>query len=417
MKYQSLLITLLFSINTLFAVIPPGDESPAQLLQAPVLMGGSQPADILPNTTPFCFDKQLAVKMQTIGHVAEQCLYIDTHNGVIGHVKAQLTALSTESLCEINPEASDFNFLVYGMKGSTFFYYNQKPSTTIKHFVMSAKEYYFQGIPAAPAGGQAILHLKTMTRTYCNNRITGKAYQLDGDNRTWFLFGRQFPPSLKWEDYFGNLGVGYLKTDHGLYLIMELEFDGNSFKITSAEDVHTCFDPQMFHIMEDLFYTKKMADFAIEREKLVKEEAKLTTGDCIPERTELHNFKMRDLAQRELDLNHTQVGNIWEEVSVSDQSYQAQQAMIGLMDAEQKLRQDILENKLSLCRTRISLNITPTSASLQSKLTCLVNFMGFQESYLARMETADFNLGVFPGKLMAEKSKLYLQLQEYICKY
>src|SRR6185503_15404304 len=148
----------------------PFGEWRNEIVRAPVLTGGSQPIIIVPNRGQYCFDKLLYLKM-TIGRMsAEQCAYLDTHNGLTGVLPP---SRSGGAITEIMPELDNFSFNVTSMKGNAYMYKNQESKDGIEHWVFTGntQTYQYQTPTSASPGGGTGLVRKAETRGYCDNKI------------------------------------------------------------------------------------------------------------------------------------------------------------------------------------------------------------------------------------------------------
>lgn len=413
MKNLILLLYLLSGYSFSKAMEPPpppdtvGFAWRSQILQAPVVTGQTTAINILPNQQPFCFDKQIAVKLAIPGSVVQQCLYLDTKGGLIGHLKPKTTGTG---LCDIKPDDPDFSFFIYGLKGNTYQYRNvEKKGGGLEHLVTTSNsQTYLYEPPASTNNSPAVLQLKNESRMYCNDKIKAKAYKYDGGNKIWFLFGQEFPPTLVWNKYIGNFGVGYLFTDKGLYIAMEFTYGKTSYKITSIEDVNTCFNPAAFQIMEDKFVTKRTEELTKERNKLTIEQSKLSSGNCVTERTALYDYKMEILSKQELNLQNSQNGNAL-------QNAQTQNSIIGMFDPLMLIHQGILETKVSVCKAMINATQHPGDIDAQDKITCLNNYVVVLQGYETRMHDVELLYSNNLTKAYLEKSKLYSEALSLSC--
>jgi hypothetical protein len=414
MKYliNSFLFLIFFS-NSLVAQVPPRDTAwgswPHQawydgLLRAPVVEGLSQEIIILPNRQPFCYDKQIKVKMQAAGRVAEQCLYLNTTEGHVGYC---LPSVTGGNICDIKPETKEFVFFIIGMKGNVYKYNNTEKNGTIHHWVSTGNSQTYQYQMAAGSGDSAVLHKKSETRMYCNDKIKAKAYKFDGSNMVWWLFGKNFPEKLLWKKYMGNFGVGYLQTDAGLYMILEMEDGtGNNYKITSAETVNTCFDPTAFQVMEDEMYRKRREALDKEQQKIERDEAAAQrSNECVSEKMEQISYRKELLRKQNQNLEQSQVGNAYQDVST-------QNAMQGMMDPGIMIRQSIFDTKINICKTQKRMDETTNTSSkakYQEKLSCLQQQLGSMQATSAQMDALDIQYADNPGMRQMEKSKLMMR--------
>jgi hypothetical protein len=277
----------------------------------------------------------------------------------------------------------------------------------IQHWVSTgnSQTYLYQG--PAGSGDSSVLHKKSETRMYCNDKIKAKAYKFDGSSMVWWLFGKEFPEKLLWKKYMGNFGVGYLATDKGLYMIMEMEDGrGNTYKITSAEKVNTCFDPTPFQVMEDEFYTKRRAELDREQQKIERDEAAAQrSNECVSEKMEQINFRKQTLQKQNENLEQSRIGNAYQDVST-------QNAMVGMMDPGMMIKQSIYDTKISICKTQKTIDETRSDNTRQratEKLSCLQQQLGTLQATSSQMDALDVQYADNPGMKYAEKSKLMMR--------
>jgi hypothetical protein len=409
-------LSFILIVNCLVAQDPPRRDTiwgdwPNQpyyndILQAPVVTGETQEIIILPNRQVFCYDKQIQVKMQVGSSAVEQCLYLNTTEGHVGYCPPYRSG--SGNVCDINPNDKDFSFFIIGMKGNIYKYNNTEKNGNIQHWVSTgnSQTYLYRG-PAGSGGDSAVLHKKSETRMYCNNKIKGKAYKFDGSSTVWYLFGQDYPEKLIWKKYMGNFGIGYLSTNHGLYMLMEMEDGrGNSYKVTSAEKVNTCFDPQPFHMMEDELYTKRRAELDREQIKIDQDEAAAQrSGECVSEQMAAIGFRREQLQKQSENLEQSRIGNMY-------QDKPTQNAMIGMMDQTSVVQQSILSTKVSICKTQKAMDETTSASSrahYQERLSCLQESVTSLQTLLSQMQALDVQYADNPGMRMAEKSRLYMR--------
>lgn len=415
MKYYIITFLFFISINSSLAQSPlpdtvwAGNPFQTAILRASVVTGGSPSITIVPNRGPLCFDKQIKIKATKGSQVFEQCLYINTHDGYIGYLPPHTTA--TGAMCDIKPQEKDFMFFIIGLKGNIYNYKTvEGKGGTLDHWVTTGNtQTHEYNMNAAVAS--AMLAKKTETKLYCNDKIRAWAYKIDGNPQVYFMFGKNFPPSLSINSnkYLGNFGIGYQDTDKGLYIIMEKQTPGFITKITDINEVNTCFDPSPFRLQEDQFFVKRTEEMQTERVKIDRDEAKIRSDDeCASHQRNIIVFRRNLLRIQEEGLRTIPLGNIYQNQNV-------QKAYRNMMDPLFMIQGDILNTQLSICNTEVSLRRQPSSNTMVDKLACLQGQLVRLHTAEAEMSALDARYATNPTKAMGEKSRLYLQLMRTSC--
>jgi len=383
----------------------PFGEWRNQIVRAPVLTGGSQPIIIVPNRGQFCFDKRLNLKMTVGGRMAEQCAYLDTHNGLTGILPSSRQGIP---VTQIMPQLDNFSFTVMSMKGNIYSYKNARGrGDVIEHWVRTGNTQSFLYQSPTQSGAGAALARKSESRTYCDGKITAQAYKYDGGTTTWYVYGDRFPAQLHPQKFFGPFGVGYMYTTEGLYLVMELNFGSNYVRIGSMENVNNCFDPSAYQVMENVAVTKQQDELQHEQAKVAAEESRIS-GDCIPEKQAIVEYEKIVNQKHEERIRQMQHGNLYQD-SV------AQKAVLGMMDPLESVRSSILKAKLAMCNAQKDMLRYPQHAPQDGfRVGCLGNQVNLLQEAESRMVAIDQQYPTQPAKANAEKSRIYWELMKTI---
>jgi hypothetical protein len=363
--------------------------------RAPVLTGSAGPRMIVPHEQPLCFNMEFDLKISTPAKMSEQCMFVNNSTGVIG-----LLPPHDDGLVNILfPELADFSFQVMSMTGNTFHYHNNKgKNNTIEKWVTtgnSDRNPYRQ--MAGMFTGAVDLQRKNTTAAYCNGRMTAMAYRFSTNpDMTWYLFGDRFPEKIHPRKFLGNMGVGYLQTDEGLYVITEFRTTNYSCRVTNIEVANACLNTAQFTEREERFFNKQAANIRKEKDKLDR-AAERVSGTCAAERLDLINFKKEQALKREEALRQARGGNL------NQSNSNAQRNMASLMDPVVVVQEDILSTKLEICKAQNG------TEKARGRLGCL----NTQLSQLMRLETdlraLDARHANEPGRAFGEKSKSYMQ--------
>jgi len=371
-----------------------------EIMRAPVLTGQSQPIMIVPQRMEFCFTREIDLKMQVGGRQVEQTTYLDVEKGLTGILPPALGGGA-----DILPELEHFSFTVMSMKGNIYQYKNSKGKNGIEHWVSTGntQTFLYQSPERQGAGSAGPMVRKPVNRSYCGGRIMAQAYKYDGGTTTWFMYGSRFPAALHAVKYIGAFGVGYLFCQEGLYLIMELEFTNSFVRISDVHNMHTCFNPSEFQLLEQQFQQKQQEEIAHERQKNSDQAAKVT-GDCAAEKMAVINFKQAMNDKHAEIMRKVQGRNMYTDTA-------AQRAMLSLNDPEDNCQLGILQAQQGICGVRAEIGKYPDRAvSLGNKINCLQDQVRTLQDALARMQAIDRQYpggGTNHARAHAEKGRIY----------
>lgn len=374
-----------------------------EITRAPVLTGQEQPIIIVPNRGQYCFDKLLYLEMHIGRMNTEQCAYLDTHKGLTGILPP---SRSGGAVTEIMPELENFNFSVTSLKGNVYVYKNHKSKDGIERDVFTGNTQTFQYQNPVSAGNASTggLMRKSEVRGYCGNKITAHAYRYDGGMSTWYIYGDRYPEKLHTQKFLGAFGVGYMLCEEGLFLVMELEFGaGRYVRIGQMENVHSCFDPSEFKVMEDKFRTTQQEEIEHNRAKQNEEQAHIN-GDCVAEKQAVLDYKKAMTQKQEELLRKTQHGNSYQDTAV-------QRAYLSMMDPLDNVRMGILNTNLGICSARADMAKNPTHAREdQNRIACLNQQLALLQEAESKMMAYDNQYRSNPAVANAQKSKIYLDV-------
>lgn len=411
MKYYLIAAVLFVQLINIIHAQPPRRDTVGwgswrrAVLQAPVVSGQTQAITIMPITQRLCFDKQVNLKLTIPGHVVEQCMYLNTTDGYMGYLPPSSTG---GILIDILPEIPDFLFYVIGLKGNVYTYKNMDGGNGIvEHWVSTGNTQTHKFTMPISATSNPLIR-KAETRNYCEGKLNARAYKYDGGTTTWYVYGERYPERLHGVRFLGNFGVGYLKTQEGLYLVLEMEDGPNQYRISSIENVYTCFDPTQFKILEDEYLRNRRLSLQQEREKIARDEARANTGNCTSQKMAVINFRKEQLRIQEENLVVSQQGNTYQEGA-------SQQAVLGMMDPLVMVQGSILTTQVSICNLEIALQRSPSSNSLQDKIACNRNLLSQLIQLEGQLKAIDVRFAGNGGQAFTEKLKYYGQHQPRGC--
>lgn len=376
-----------------------------QILNADVLTGHSTMHTIVPHER-ICFDKIIKVKQVTARGPSEACLFINTTTGLIGHSPIKPGAVG---VCDIKPEAEDFSLFVMGLAGNTYHYFNVKKKNNIEHHMatMNSQQFVYQ---FSSTGNNAVLQKKTERRSYCNDKVKAWAYRVDGRSETWYLFGKQFPSQVLMtpKKYLGNYGVGYVHSDKGLFIIMQLEATAIDSKILDITDTEICFDPSGFAVFEDEMIVKATNSIQRKREKLQRDLANLKPDEpCMSIRKSSIQYQQQALDRQEENLHRSLQGHL-------GQSGPAQQARgDAMMNYDDQIELLILDTQHKICRTQEQLSRQTQGSSSQQrsqqKLNCLNEALTQHIATREQLKRVEREYEGQAGRIMEQKARVFLR--------
>lgn len=385
-----------------------GRRDPWQMsmLDADVLEGRSTMTTIVPRER-LCFDKVIKVKQVTSRGPAESCLFINTNTGLIAHGPIKR---GSAGVCDIKPELEDFSLFVMNLAGNTYHYFNVKKKNAIEHHVstQNSQQYTYQ---FSSSGNNAVLHKKTEWRSYCNDKAKAWAYRVDGRPETWYLYGKEYPNEvvMTTKKFLGNYGVGYVFSDKGLFIIMQLESSQIDSKILEIRDENICFDPSEFKVFEEEFVNKATTSIQRKREKIARDLASVQSGPCGTLKRESLQFQQEALVRQEQNVRKSVQGN-------TSQQVPTQRALAdAALNYDDVLQEMIHESKYKICRQEEQLARQSGSQSTsvergQRKLACMQQALSNQVSTQSQFRTINQQHANSPGMAQLEKSRLMIRI-------
>ncbi len=401
MKYKNLfLLAGIFIFNYINA--QPGSSNWREALFFAPYVTGSHPAyDLFPNRQ-FIFDTKVIVRSSMEDNTTvDICMWLNTREGYMGILPPGRNG--SGPVVEINPESPDFIFIVLGINGTAYRYYNSIGKNNIlEKWVSTANtEMFVYEFPASFSS--STLQNSGEPRSYYDGQVTGvNAYMYVGSTTKLFLYGNRYPDRLHATRYFGNFGVGYLQTTEGTYLIFERQEFERFYKMKSIDPGAATFDARSYQVIENKYFTERTYDLEKERLKIIKDEARLNSGNCISERTNYLDWRKRKWMQQKGNLILIISGNLF-------QSREAQQAMLGSMDPLLIIQESIHKTRVSLCNNQATLSRIPTDGTAARKIPCLQNTIIELQNQEAALRAIDERFASSPGQAFAEKSKYYMQ--------
>ncbi len=376
------------------------------VLRVPVLRGETQPQIIVPQQSDLCFNIEMDFELHVGSRTVDQCMFINTEKGITGYLPPSSNGLVNVLL----PEIPTFDFTVNSMKGNLFHYFNRKGKhDVIDHWVSTGNTdiSLTQKGQAVLFDGAGVLARKTETAEYCGANMRATAYRLETGNTstTWFIYSDHYPQKLHAKEFLGHFGVGYLKTEEGLFLIMEMRSTSVTTKITNIANVHPCFNASIFRKQEEEANRNVNADLQTERDKIARDEAAIN-GDCQGEKRALIDFRRRAVSIQEQNLRNSQHGNVYQD-SITQRGY------LDRNNPDLMVEQGMLQNKLNGCLLQKSLEKARDNTErqrIQDKISCLNQQYAQLQNLQTQLNRIDQQYAGNLARIHAEKSALLMRI-------
>jgi hypothetical protein len=201
------------------------------------------------------------------------------------------------------------------------------------------------------------------------------------------------------QKFLGGFGVGVIKTDAGVYMVMELGLGRNYTVIKHIERRTVCFNPEAFKLQEADFFAKRTADLQQEQVKINADEAEAQRAPCcIAERMAQINFRREQLRVQQDNLRNGQRGNL-----IQDRV--AQKGMMDTMDPLPIVQGSILATRTSICTAQFYMSRDPARGG--QKVSCLNGQLSALQIAESQMRAVDQQYSTDIARALVEKSRIY----------
>jgi hypothetical protein len=372
-------------IDTLIGGTSHVDWHPTHLsyVRTPVLMNPAQALTIDQPNSKICFNKKAFVKTNIGGREVEMNLFFNSDKGFIGH---QIQYLTT------NTSDTRFNLTVITKKGNFYNYHNTKKNGDLKHYVSTGNteshtaNFDFEGEPE--------LFKKPVRESFCNNKFKAQQYKSNGASTAFFLYGQTFPSSIKVVNFLGYYGVGFAKTNSGVYISLAMDNGSRNVEIRELEIVETCFELSEFTQAEaEAFQTM---DEELEKKK-TKLEAKTFSGDCVTLKNELKQKQLEQIEYQKQQKEIAQSGNVYQNKNVQD-------AYAKMQDPKKAVQIAIVEMDLKICQLQSK---QTRSSNYDEKMNCYTTKKASLQGLIGQFEAIDTRLRNNLPQAFVEKQRLY----------
>jgi hypothetical protein len=327
-------------------------------------------------TRQLCFDTRIVTKANLAnGSVVFTCVYFNKKDGYVATARRQLSLSAT--ICDINTNDPDFFLTVTNLNGISFTYSNLAEGNALKHYVYTAQTernpyLFFSDSLAHPP-----LLRKIGTRRYCNNKLLGVPYKLEGVNMPMFyLLGQVQPAKVRYKKYLGHGGLGWYYGEDGLFFSLQVEANNYNAKVLLVEQKNVCIDVDNFIWKEGEAITQMRTE--LDRKlRHYNGPIPIFSGGCVDKKI-AHFNKEKILINKQNDnLVQIENGNI-NFREHNNNLLMAVSAPIEGIDA------DIAKLEIALCNAQ---NIISNTESKAKKIRCINERLANLNSYRARVQS------------------------------
>ena len=397
---MSKLIAFLLCILPTVAFAQPGSTSGDRRLSldVPFLTSGSPGRD--PGTTISRFDKRILI---TSSGGSYTCLYLNTRNGDKA-VSIDRDGSSCSEPLPVNDEK--FALMLFTQSGDVLSFYNRKKNGRIEHYVTSG------GTDLAPVSylpDSGVLERRGETVDFFRHDYTAHPYRANAAGAPkFYLVGGRTPERLTVQKSLGYSGIGYLKTDRGIFMSFRVEKGETFFNVQSWESVTVDFDKAPFRLVEAELSTEFSEYYDREMRKL---EAKRFSGSCSDSEQALNELRKQELRRQREAVGRTRSGNV----------YQNRTAVGGysdLVDPSFQLESFDMDTQVKICKAEATLSRSSgerTRARLTEKIRCLNNLRLDIRRVKMEMDALDQRYRDNPERGLPEKQRLFGTLTGRAC--
>ena len=387
-------MTKFFVFLLLLLPVPAFSQPFATSLDVPALTSGpARPSDGSPMIT---FDRRLLVQINgpTTG---EMCLYINTVTGDIGIVYGRGSELGA---CELNVNDRKFRFMLVRSNGQVQTYMTTEKNGELKRYMTSGNtEIYPVSFPRME---NADLHrFGSVVPGRRRGGVESYAYRANSTAPTYYLHGHTTPATVTTQDFLGYSGIGYLKTNRGIFMVVRAELGTTEFRVYTWSSAPTQLDPDLFEQTEVIMDEKFRTSLDRQEEKI---RADNPTGDCASEETELNRLKLADVERRRGLNRERNSGNVYENEAVRRATGEIMLPNLEVMNQEVEVR--ICKANARLSRTRGE----RARADLERRIQCYRNQKVELNRLQLEWDAIDARYPNESGRAYAEKNRTFTRL-------
>lgn len=336
----------------------------SSMINVPALIPEVQ-QDFTASSTVIHFDK--LIKISNSQNSAVTYLYINTQTGETATRTGRPEAIGNGSI-DINDEK--FTLTYYRpAPGIIINFYNSKKKGVLQHYSSTLNT---EINPASFPGFEKITVSQSGTpKKVLLQNFTATPYRTS-ESSSIFLCGGPTPGSLQLKRFIGFAGIGYLKTNRGIYMVTEIVTTQGRFEAEQWQHAENSIDLSLFTSIEAGVYTamEQKTDKA-----LSKLESRTPTGDCADMERQLIERKKANTRSAGREVQNSRAGNL-----ITDTA--ALVALMNTINPEHQVQELLLSMDLSLCK--LEAMEAKTGKEEPAKKACIIqNRQQMQEVLIA----------------------------------
>lgn len=285
------------------------------------------------------FDKLVLITGSTESGLETQIhLYINTTTGDIATCTGKAGNAEDGSF---NIDDPAFRLTYYNPRGRIYNFYTRKKNGSIVRYMSSLNTEivpFSNGIPFQ----RTTVYKTGNAANPLPQRFDAMTYKASGSNApTLIVCGDPKPGRLLLKRFIGYSGIGYMKTDQGIYMVVKIKSAGGGFTATKWKSENYKLNLSDFQHIEAEMYTDMLARNEAKTEKILQ---KNHTGNCADIANRIKEMKLGQQRKERENITKMGRGNPVTDASVRD-------AMKGLYgNPAEQLQQASLEIDLKLCK-------------------------------------------------------------------
>lgn len=341
------------------------------------------------------FDKFILINSNTSdGKPVDIFLYINTTTGAFATRTEKRDKLISE---QFDIESKDFKLTYFSPKGKVIQFYNRLKNGVVerKYSAMNTEIVAFS-MPSME--NTWVFKQSGSTRSLPQNFQTGYYKATTPGAPLLFLCGDLSQPKMKATKFVGYSGIGYVKTDKGIYMVAGVvpEGGGNAFSAEKWKDINEHFNLIEFKSAEGEVYDKLGAEIDKELNKPhdIKEGACQSIEHEISVAKKLKAQNMQNLVQK------TTRGNMINDKNV-------QNAMAAMQDPTADYGISQLEIELRICKLVDRMNRQSVTELDKKKMDCLETELANNAAATAEAEAIDRQFGADKINALPKKREIW----------
>ena len=215
--------------------------------------------------------------------------------------------------------------------------------------------------------------------------------------------------------YLGSFGVGFQYTEHGLFIIMQVEGEIINCAVKELKDTYLCFDPSPYKKMEDEILDKSLLTINKKRDRLRARLSTVPSSRCADLEIRNIQYQIISLNEQEENIKRSTLDNV-------AKSTLTQQAMAqSMVNYDNVIQQAIYETELDLCKNRKELedaqhaqqsnmfSIENYKRRKAEHIECLKAQLATQKDTQEKMKRINSQFSNNLARQVSEKAKVFMQ--------